>query len=203
METLKVINGFNRLSGANLLARASQIITDLALNFSTAPGLADLTAARDIFASALSYAKDGSTYDKAFKNQKKEELVAQLHLMGYYVMLTAAGNRALAVSSGFTFAKEPQPAPAVTKPENLQLENGLNAGELKLSFDKVPGARSYMYQFTPDPLGSSNTWSSETGTVRKAALTGLQSGARYWCRVAALGIDGQAVYSDPVSRLVQ
>lgn len=191
------------MSDGNLLARASQIITDLSLNFSTAPGLTDLTAARDFFASALSYAKDGGTYDKALKNQKRELLVAQLHLMAYYVVLTSAGNRALAVSSGFSFAKAPQPAPPVTKPENLQLENGLNAGELKLTFDRVPGARSYMYQFTPDPLQSSSTWNSETGTVRKAALSGLQSGTRYWCRVAAVGIDGQAVYSDAVSRLVQ
>jgi len=41
------------------------------------------------------------------------------------------------------------------------------------------------------------------GTQRRYLFSGLESGKRYWVRVAAIGIEGQTVYSDPLSRLVQ
>lgn len=115
----------------------------------------------------------------------------------------SGGDRALAVSSGFSIAKSPSPAPAITKAENQKLTDGLNAGELMLTFKKVQGARSYMYQSCPDPFTPESTWSNNMGTLRKFKFSGLQSGKRYWCRVAAVASGGQTVYSDPLSRIVQ
>lgn len=203
MENLRITNGFERMSDATLLARTNQILSDLVVNFATAPGLTVLTSAKDVFETALAQAQDGGTYEKALKNQSRDELITQLHLMGNYVMYMSGGDRAMALSSGFSIAKSPSPAPEVTKAENQKLEDGLNAGELRLTFDRVPGARSYVYQTSPDPLTGGSTWNSDMGTVRKYKFSGLESGRRYWCRVAAVGIAGQTVYSDPMSRLVQ
>lgn len=111
MENLRIINGFDRMSEATLLARTNQIITDLQLNFATAPGLVPLTSARDSFETALAAAQEGGKYEKAVKNERKDELVIQLHLMGNYVLYISGGNRAVAVSSGFSIAKSPAPAP--------------------------------------------------------------------------------------------
>jgi hypothetical protein len=123
--------------------------------------------------------------------------------MENYVLYTCAGDRAKAISSGYSVAKPPSPAPEVTKAENQKLENGLNAGELKYSFEKVPGARSYIYQMTQEPLTENSDWTNHMGTKRKFLFAGLESGKRYWVRVAAIGSGGQTVYSDPLSRLVQ
>ena len=203
METLRITNGFQRISDANLKIRTNEIIAGITANFATAPGLTALSDANQNFTNALSAAINGGKYEKALKNQYRVELIEQLHLMGNYVLYTCAGDRPKAISSGFSIAKPPSPGPAVTKAENQKLDNGANAGELKYSFEKVPGARSYVYQATPEPLTEASDWTSYMGTQRKFLFSGLDSGKRYWVRVAAVGIAGQSVYSDPLSRLVQ
>ena len=204
MTSLRITNGFEKLSDPNLLTRTSQILNNLDLNFSTAPGLAAMTTARDNFADALSKSIDGGIIEKAIKNQRRQELVDQHHLMIPYVLMTAAGDRVRAIESGYTIAKDPTPRPEVTAPENLKVENGPNAGELLLSFGKVAGARSYVYQSTPEPRTDASVWSMEVGTVRKQLFTGLDTAKRYWIRVAAVGVKGVTVYSEAVlSKIVQ
>lgn len=203
METLRITNGFAKLSDAALKVRINEILLGVTTNFATAPGLADLSTANQNFTNALSEAVNGGKYQKALKNQYRTELIEQMHLMANYILYTCAGDRARAISSGFKVAKIPSPAPEVTKAENQKLDNGANAGELKYSFEKVPGARSYLYQVTQEPLTETSDWNNYMGTQRKFLFAGLESGKRYWVRVAAVGIAGQAVYSDPLSRLVQ
>jgi len=152
METLRITNGFQRLSDANLKIRTNEIIAGITANFATAPGLAALVTANGNFTDALSDAINGGKYEKALKNQYRTELIEQLHLMANYVLYTCAGDKPKAISSGFTIAKTPSPAPEVSKAENQKLDTGANAGELKYSFEKVPGARSYVYQVTQEPL---------------------------------------------------
>jgi hypothetical protein len=203
METLRITNGFQRLSDANLKVRTNEIITGITANFATAPGLADLSTANQNFTNALSTAINGGKYEKALRDQYRQELIEQLHLMANYVLYTCAGDRPKAISSGFSIAKQPSPGPDVTKAENQKLDNGQNAGELQYSFEKVPGARSYVYQVTQEPLTETSDWTNHMGTQRKFLFAGLESGKRYWVRVAAIGTGGQTVYSDPLSRLVQ
>ena len=206
MPLLRITNGFDKLSDANLETRAGAILSAMTGNVSfptPSPALATVQTAATDFAIALAKAKTGSEYDKAFKNSKREELITLLHSLGNYVLFTANGDELMAKSSGYSIARTPSPAPGVTPATNQKLEDGANAGELKFSFDKVPGARSYMYQYTPDPVTESSVWQSMPGTVRKTVFTGLQSGTRYWCRVIAIGTGGQGVYSDAVSRIVQ
>jgi hypothetical protein len=203
METLKIVNGFAKESDAQLKVRTNEIIAGITENFATAPGLAALSTANQNFTNALSAAINGGKYEKALKNQYRTELIEQLHLMANYVLYTCAGDRPKAISSGFSIAKQPGPGPEITKAENQKLDNGQNAGELQYSFEKVPGAKSYVYQVTQEPLTENNDWTSYMGTRRKFLFAGLESGKRYWVRVAAVGIAGQTVYSDPLSRLVQ
>jgi hypothetical protein len=71
------------------------------------------------------------------------------------------------------------------------------------SFARVPGARSYQYQYTEEPLTDSSVWLTQTGTRRKNLFTGLESRKRFWVRVGAVGDHKQLVFSDPLSRVVQ
>jgi hypothetical protein len=206
MSILRITNGFSRLSDENLLGRTGQI--NIAMggngNFPTpTPTLAQLQTALTDFEIALAKAKTGSELEKAIKNDKREALVNLLHSLSNYVLFTADGSETVAKSSGFSIARPPEPAPELTPATNQVLEDGQNAGELKFSFDKVPTARSYMYQYTVDPVTDNSVWQGQPGTTRKTVFTGLQSGKKYWCRVYALGTRGQGVYSEPVSRIVQ
>ena len=208
MNVLRITNGFDKLSDANLIIKTQNIVVSMTPPenpyFATpSPTLADMQDAIDSFTNAVAVAKTGSSYDKALKNQYRMDLIEMLHSLGAYVLFTAEGDFLIAQSSGFTIAKEPSPAPPITAAANQKLDDGANAGELYFSFDKVQGARSYIYQYTADPLTYTSTWETKVGTIRKVNFTGLDSGKKYWCRVMAIGINGQGVYSEPVSRVVQ
>ncbi len=202
--TLRLKNGLERFSDPDLESKGNQIIADLSLNFASAPLLPSLIAARDAFVTSLPLATDGGTVEKAIKNANRDAFIDQLHLMGYYVLQVAAGDRVVALKSGFDIAKAPSPGPEVTKAEGLKTEDGQNPGELKFIFIPVPGAKSYVYQAMVDPLSETGVWSSNVGTTSKFLFSGLESGKKYWIRVAAIGKNNQIVYSDPViSRIVQ
>ncbi len=204
--TLRITNGFEKLSDADLEVRSNNIENSMNgnPNFTTpVPAITVLQDGIATFTEALAIAKTGSPYDKAVKNQKRQDLIEVLHALGNYVLFTSNGDTVIAKSSGYTIAKEPSPAPELVAASNQKLEDGANAGELRFSFDKVANAKSYMYQYTPDPITESSNWQSEVGTVRKVSFSNLESGKKYWCRVMAIGINGQGVYSEPISRIVQ
>ena len=102
---LRALNGYARLSLANLLLFASFVIDRLTLNFATAPGLPALIAARDTFAAADALAREGSKQDKRVRDEKKAELINLLHIMGNYVAYTSGDDRVKAESSGIKFAR--------------------------------------------------------------------------------------------------
>jgi hypothetical protein len=53
-----------------------------------------------------------------------------------------------------------------------------------------------------DPQSATTVWVSETTAHRKHTFTGLKSLATYWFRVIAIGLNGQSVISDAVSRII-
>lgn len=204
--TLRITNGFDKLSDADLEVRSNNIASMMTgnPNFTTpVPSLITLQDSIEEFTEALAKAKTGSSLDKAVKNQARQDLIEVLHALSTYVLFTSEGDTVTALSSGFTIAKQPTTSPELVPAENQKLNDGANTGELDYSFDKVANAKSYMYQYTPDPLTENSDWQSLVGTVRKVSFTNLESGKKYWCRVMAIGINGQGVYSEPISRIVQ
>lgn len=206
MHLLRITNGFDRLNDADLEVKANNILASMTgnANFPTpTPTLAVIQASINDYTNALAKAKTGSPLDKAEKNAKREALIINLHALGSYVLFASNGDALVAQSSGFSIARLPSPGPELAPATNQKLEDGPNAGDLKYSFDKPPGAKSYIYECTPDPITENSVWQRQQGTVRKTMFSGLQSGQRHWCRVMSIGINGQGVYSEPVSRVVQ
>ena len=91
--------------------------------------------------------------------------------------------------------------PPLSTPQGLLLKNGVNKGELKLSFKRVLGARAYRFEITPSPITANSVWEASSDTVAKKQYTGLESGKEYNCRVIAYGTKAQEVYSDVVSKI--
>jgi hypothetical protein len=206
MPLVRITNGFEKLRDNDLAARARYIkdqMTDNP-NFPTPdPHLSELHLVITAFEAALLAAQTGNRQDIVVKKVKRQELIDMLHLLGNYVLFTSRGDAAVATSSGFHIKKTPEPAPAITAPEGVHIDKGINTGELVLSFKKVPAAHSYVYAFTADPLTPDSQWQTRNGTITKNTFTGLERGKRYWCRVAAVGIKNQVAYSAPVTQVVQ
>ena len=206
MAILRITNGFDGLTDSELTAKVRFILSEMTgnSNFPTPnPAIAVVTTALEELDAAVVAAESGGTYEKAVRDDKREVLISLVHNLSSYVLYTAAGDRLVAQSSGYSIAKLPTPQDPIVKAQSQVLTEGDEPGQLRYSFNRVKGARSYMYQFTQDPLTENSVWQSRVGTVRKTVLTGITSKEKYWVRVVAIGINGQQVPSDPISKVVQ
>jgi hypothetical protein len=203
---IRITNGFAKAADPKLVATTEVILTSMADKpaFATPePTLLVVQNKLTEFSIGMQKASSGNSQDILLKNQLKDELVELLHLLGAYVAFASKGDPIVARSSGFRIAKPPAPQPAVTKPENVRLSDGPNAGEIAAECKRVPGAKSYQYQYTQDPALPQDNWMTVTSTRRKVVLTNLESGKKIYCRIGAVGSNDQIVYSDVASRQVQ
>ena len=203
MGFLRPTNGFDRKGDAELSQSCSFIIAKIAANpvsFPTPdPSLAEMQATLDSFTAAVKLALTRSSDAINAKNGKREALIELLHLEQYYILYASKGNRTIAESSGFKFAKDPSPQGDIDKPTDLQVINSNQTGAMHLSIKKVKRARVYVYQYTTDP--ELKTWTTVNSTQRKCTIAGLTPGTLYYWRVGAIGAKGQTMYSDVMSRM--
>ncbi|MBD0367237.1 MAG: hypothetical protein ICV53_14185 [Flavisolibacter sp.] len=204
---LRITNGFDRLSDPRLLVRAQEIFNAMMNNpdFPTpVPALADVQTKIFEYSNAISAALEGGKVQRLFRDQKRRELIDLLHALGKYVLFTANQNAVVAASSGFTIAKEPQPAPPMGAPDNPSFSNGHNSGELIVSTNKVTGAKAFLFQYTAEPKTDSSVWQIQLVSTRKAVLKNLPPGQRVWCKVTAVGANDQVITSEAaLSKVVQ
>src|SRR3954466_10123278 len=108
MKNFRVTNGFPSMSDLELLGRARGIGTAITgnPNFPTpVPTLAIITASINDFQEAVDAAENGDSQLILIRDQKREALIDNLHLLGNYVLFTAAGDVVVAASSGFGISK--------------------------------------------------------------------------------------------------
>ncbi len=168
------------------------------------PSLASLKEVNDDYKAALSAAQTHDKIKISIKNDRKKDLIQILDPLRLYVLKIADGDETTLLKSNFTLRKNGlQPAPPITNPQDMQVENGLNPGEVVTSVKAVKGARAYSHEYTPDPLTDNSTWVTATNTRRRNVFTGLDRGKTYWFRVAAIGGNNQVAYSEMISKIVQ
>lgn len=206
LPLLRITNGFDKLYEGRLINRALDIVSKMNgnPNFQTPdPSLPVVTAAIQAYQTAVTAAMSGNKYDRDVRDDKRTELINLLHLLGAFVLYQSKMDATVAESSGFTIAKPATYNVPVTNPQNLTAADGINSGEVALAFQRVPRAKSYLYQWAKLPLNGETVWQSQNGTTRKAVIKGLERGVEYGFRVAALGTDGQIAYSDTVTWLAR
>lgn len=201
---MKCIFNPSRYSDADLEAKTHTIINNLTGNpvFTTpVPTLSVVEDASEVYSGALLDASTGNRSKIAVKNASREALVLLLRQLCVYVNLTANGNAAELLTSGFDVSKDPEPA-VISKPENLKVENGVSSGELLMSIKKVKGAYAYLHEYTSDAAMAPASWVSTPSTACKIIFSNLLPGTKYYCRVGAIGANDQLLYSDTISRIV-
>jgi hypothetical protein len=170
----------------------------------TDPSLAEFQTSVNAYDAALAAAADRSKNNVAAKDARKAELVNVLIRMALQLMKEADGNLEALVSTALPLYKTREPRPPIGIPDIHSIENGLNSGELDVKVFSLSGARTFIYQYTEDPLSASSVWTSLNSTRTKQTITGLQVGKRYWIRIIAYGTNNQMTISDPVlSKIVQ
>ena len=201
----KITTGFDILTDSAFETKAGSIYTAMNgnVNFPTpTPAMPEINGAVQAFSAALIAAQSRDKNAVAVKTEVRILLTNALTQLASYVTMTANGDRTRLISSDFDLAREGDSTP-ITKPDNIQLSDGLNSGELIVKVNSVKGAKSYLHQYTSDPLAASSEWSQVITTTSKYTFKNLTAAQKYWCRVAAVGSFNQVVYSDAVSRVVQ
>ena len=206
MKKSRTIINFTRLSDGDLEAKALSIVDKMTDNPNfpnPVPSLADVSAALTEYSAAFSNAQNKDKVQVAIKNIKREALEDLLRSLAAYVNFTANGNRSVIVSAGFDANKESTSASPMPDPKNFRVVSGRNSGEAVTSVSGVRGVKSYVHQYTPDPLTDTSVWQSKYATSRTNTFVGLESSKKIWFRVAATGTDGQIVYTEPLSMIIQ
>ena len=155
----------------------------------------------NLYDEALTAAKGGSHNAVAAKNALKQTLVSMLRSLGTYVNSVCNGNVEKLTTSGFRLSKDREPV-HIVEPVITAVMQGLNAGSIVVKLQPVKGAISYLYEMAPDPINEQTEWTTVADSRVKFEFTGLEQGKKYWFRVAAVGSNGQLVYSTEVAQYV-
>jgi hypothetical protein len=136
------------------------------------------------------------------KNDKKAVVTGMLDKWDDYVTATSNGDKTMLLSSGFDIAGIKGSSQDLGPIEQLDVEIG-PPGQAIARIKRVAGAKAYLFQCTPDPVTPDSQWINETTSEREAVFTDLNSIAKYWFRVIAIGKGKQKVISVLVSRVIQ
>ena len=202
----KTKNGYDKMTEANLLVKATSIVSHCTGNTFFTDIQTTVTAvgaARTAYGTALDTAKTGDKTAIVTKDAKKLELIMLLRKLGDQVSAIAGGDLVILTSSGIPMAKDREPSPPLTKPNPPLLSAGYNLGEVTSEGSSGKGISATIHMRTPDPLTADSIWISVVTTNRKHTFTNLESGKRSWYKQALVGVKDQYVESDPVSYIAQ
>ena len=126
---------------------------------------------------------------RAERDGLRSELELLLNGRGNYVEVTSAGDAAKILSAGFQIVSAATPTSSMAAPTNVLATMGANPGEIEISGNAVPKAKSYIYECREHVEGSPpGAWSQvKVGTKSSYTATGLTPGKRYAFRMKALG----------------
>ena len=88
------------------------------------------------------------------------------------------------------------------KPTGVTAVNKGNSGSVEVSVENAPGAGSFVFEYTLDPVTDSSVWTSKGSMTKSYTFHGLPSKTTVWFRVLAVGSHKQELMSDSVSCVV-
>ena len=195
------------LSIPDKVQRGRQIITAMTnnANFSNPhPPLSDVTAALAnleqnyalLQAAKADVKAKATTQDDA--DTKVNQILAQL---AAYVESIAGTDEKIITSAGLTTKVSRSTPTFLSPPQGLSAAAGDHEGVIELSWKKVPNARSYTVQMSPDPPTAEGWTQAAIATASTRTIENLTSGKRFWFRVAAIGAMGQSGWSEPATKI--
>jgi len=206
MKIPKLVLNYQRYNDAKLdqKAQAIQVALTGNPNFpSITATLADFIIVASNFATALTAASSRDRVAVSLKNDAREALLNSLRLLAMSIEAIAESNRSQLVSSGFDLAIESDGALSLSPPQEFALLDGMNPGEIKFTIKAVENAKSYIFEYTEEPLTIESSWVSKGSSKREYTFTNLPSGKRIYGRVVAIGTRGQEGTTNVLTRMVQ
>jgi len=164
----------------------------------------ELSLLNDSYMKTLVDAGSRSKLDISRKNDCKQAIIKKMKELGAYVAKKVAGQvneETLLHSSGFPLTKVGGDT-ELTRPKDFSILPGKQFGEIIIQVKRVPGARSYLYEYTTDPITPESVWQSIGDTRCKKVLNNLPLGVKCWFRIAVIGSRGQLLRTEALWRYV-
>jgi hypothetical protein len=131
-----------------------------------------------------------------------KDLDGCLTLEAAYVQDVTGGDAVKIATTNMPMKRPSEPIGPLGQVMALVVKAGANAGELKVSWDKLRGAKSYEVQISTDPFGPA-TWRGVAPSSKvRTVIKDLVSGAKMWVRVRGIGKGDPGVWSDPGTMIV-
>jgi len=206
MKNATLIKSYVNFSDANLDLKCKEIILKLTNNPnfpSTQPTLEVFTEIYNAYSTALSKATSRDKDAVAIKKAAKVRLVASMRLLAISIENQCMGDRVKMVNSGFDLASDGENVPALAAPESFNVQEGLNAGEIRSILTGTGKAISYLHEYSLTPPNVNTIWTSHAASTADQTLKGLPHSTRVYFRAAMIGSKNQIVYTDVISRMVQ
>ena len=192
-----VIRPYNSWSDKVLSAESKSIQTAMTGNSdfpSPDPDMVIYATAVDAFIAQLGKASTRDVNAVAAKNSRRSELIALTITLGNSAALTADGDLEMLLSTALPLRK-PSTTIVLGNPVNLRITNGINPGTLVAKVDSMNGGRTFNFEFTQDPPTEA-TWQKLSCSTSRCLIEGLESGKRYWIKVAVVGGNNQLVWGE-------
>jgi hypothetical protein len=132
------------------------------------------------------------------RDQERDAMVGTMNVRAAYVQQVSNGNRHVIVSSGLGVKSAPTFATSLAAPTNLRVELNGEAGLMKIRWDPVPHAKTYLLQYSRH--GMPRVWETLESTTKTAVTKTLEVGVTYVFRVTANGTPGMSNWSAEVIR---
>jgi hypothetical protein len=153
------------------------------------------------FCQAMSDAGSKDRIKISVKNDLKVLLIKKLKEVGAFVKTESKGTETAMISSGFSLFT-PKEEIILKSPTDFKILPGRSPGEIIMKTNRVNGAKSYLYRWTPHPIIKESLWQSEIDTRCKKVIKGLPLGVNYCFQMAAIGSNSQIQYTDTLSRYI-
>jgi hypothetical protein len=203
----KIATSFSSYTDSGIAEKAQHIVNSLTGNVAypaPVPALTDVQTAITSFTESLANLGTNGKQGTLLKNQLRDTLQQLLNSLALYVQATGGSDIVVLQGSGYDLQKgKGSPIGILPKPSNFKVVPGPVAGSVKVSFDAIPGANTYLFQYAEVVAnGDSYAWKNVYSGKSSSLIEGLTSGTQYAFRVCAIGTDPTLVYSDVISTFV-
>jgi len=200
----------NKMTVPELVRFAANVGSQLIVNEATFPeppiagaDLADLaTALGQAAADTASVATD-LRVKKSEQAAALKSVANALRRISSYVENVAAGQAGTILLAGLNVRKAGSPVGQLPAPRKLKAVPLMSPGVATLTWEKVPGARSYQVQYGAGASMPTEWPQAVVATRTRYVFRGLISATRWWFRVASNGAAGHSIWTDPVTVVTQ
>ena len=198
----KALKNFKKKSYDTVLGTANTVITTIRKTTKFAAAEEKIKKVEASYADCkdkYGISKKGTSSEKDAAQKAKEVLENDLSELVDAVNLIANGDRELLNLTGFTLSKDTRSNKVISAITNFVADNGINGGEVLLSYDAQPAVKASAFAYTVgDGLVNAN-WQLQFTSQSAAVVTGLTPGTTVTFQVTAIGPHEQIVVSQLIT----